>query len=392
MGLIDSAIDAMRFKDVVFYKENSDLEDQYNALVRLDQEYPNNDDILSELFFVKKGLVGENEIEYQLKKANLGMYVLRDLKIAYEDLTAQIDYFIITPVYNYYVECKNLAGNITVNENGDFIRDYTINGHRIRKGMYSPLRQVEAQREVMRKIIKRDTSAIKQFLAGSHFDYYNRVLVVAANQETILKTSKAPKDIKSKILRADALVRKLEYDYNHRDKNEWVDSKNEMEKRAQRFINRSVVKPINYYEYYKEKFHLTTVSQPIISKKTTPSKDCSIPNTNPNFCPECGSPTTIRTATNGPLKGQTFSVCSQYPKCKYMKKFDDLRELLSALRKQRSTEMNLPAYYVFTNEELEKLLEIRPKTLEELKSANILAAVRINTHGDAIIAEINRQN
>lgn len=62
------------------------------------------------------------------------MYVLRDIKLKYENLTAQIDYIIITPIYIYLVECKNLVGNITVNENGDFINEYTIKGKKVRRG------------------------------------------------------------------------------------------------------------------------------------------------------------------------------------------------------------------------------------------------------------------
>ena len=62
MGIIDSAIDALRFKDTIFYKEDSDLQDKYEALQKLNIEYPNNEDILNELFMVKKGLDGENEI------------------------------------------------------------------------------------------------------------------------------------------------------------------------------------------------------------------------------------------------------------------------------------------------------------------------------------------
>ena len=46
---------------------------------------------------------------------------------------------------------------------------------------------------------------------------------------------------------------------------------------------------------------------------------------------------------------------------------DDLKDRLIELRKNRSNEMNIPAYYVFTNEELDKLVELRPKTVEELK-------------------------
>ena len=332
MGLIDSAIDAFRFKDTVFYKENSDLQNKYDALKKLNEEYPNNEELQSELYIVKKGLDGENEIAYQLKKAHIGMYVLRDIKVKHEDLTAQIDYVIITPVYTYYVECKNLVGNITVTDKGDFIREFTINGKRIKKGMYSPLRQVEAQREVMRKIWESNSSAIKKFFASKNFDYYRRVLVVAANQDTILNTNRAPKEIKYKILRADALIRQIEYDLNHRGNDEYLDSKKSMEKIAQSYIDLSSKEEINYYDYYKEKY-------------------CSNLNIQVN---------------------------------------DGLKDRLIELRKTRSNEMNIPAYYVFTNDELDKLIEIRPKSIEELKNANIISPVKIKTHGEKIIEEINK--
>lgn len=32
MGLIDSAIEAFRFKDTIIYKENSDLQNKYDSL------------------------------------------------------------------------------------------------------------------------------------------------------------------------------------------------------------------------------------------------------------------------------------------------------------------------------------------------------------------------
>ena len=332
MGLIDSAIDAFRFKDTVFYKENSDLQSKYDALKKLNGEYPNNEELLSELFVVKKGLDGENEIAYQLKKAHIGMYVLRDIKVKHEDLTAQIDYVIITPVYTYYVECKNLVGNITVTDKGDFIREFTINGRKIKKGMYSPLRQVEAQREVIRKIWESNSSAIKKFFASKNFDYYRRVLVVAANQDTILNTNRAPKEMKYKILRADALVRQIEYDLDHRGNDEYLESKKSMEEMAQSYVDLSSKEEINYYDYYKEKY-CNNVSAPIN---------------------------------------------------------DDLKDRLIELRKNRSNEMNIPAYYVFTNEELDKLVELRPKTIEELKNANILTTIKIKTHGEEIIKVINK--
>lgn len=331
MGLIDSAIDAFRFKDTIFYKESSDLEDKYNALKKLNQEYPNNEDILTELYIVKKGLDGENEISYQLKKSSIGMYVLRDIKIKYEDLTAQIDYVIITPVYTYYVECKNLVGNIIVNEKGDFIREYNINGKNIKKGIYSPLRQVEAQREVIRKIWESNASKFKKFFASKYFNHFRRVLVVAANQDTILNTTKAPNDIKYKILRADSLVRQMEYDINHKSNDDVASSKKNQEEIAKYYLELSINEEVDYYEYYKEKYNLVS-------------------------------------------------------------KIDDneLRENLITLRKARASELNIPAYYVFTNEELDKLIESKPKSIDELKKLNILSDIKVKTHGKQIIEVITK--
>lgn len=325
-----------KFTDTVFLKENSDLQARYDALSKLLNEYPNNEAIQEEFYCVKKGLEGEKEIHYQLEKANIGMYVLHDINIEYEGLTAQIDYVVFTRLCCYFIESKNLVGNITVDEKGDFIREYIFNGKKIKKGMYSPLRQVEAQRDVYKKIWNTRLSSnalinsIKRILAESNFELYHRVLVVAANNETILNTRYAPNDIKYKVIRADSLVREIKYDLESADK-QMLSSAKETEKWAGAFLSLNVVKNIDYYEYYKSKYNLID----------------SVSNNN-------------------------------------------LRELLIEFRKKRSAEMNIPAYYVFTNEELDKLVEIMPKTIEGLESINILSPIKIKTHGKEIIDIINK--
>ncbi len=335
MGLIGNAlgianIEAFRFKDTIMFKNYSDLLNKHNALKKLSEEYPNNEDIKNELYITKKGFEGENEIAYQLNKASIGMYVLRDVKVRYNDLTAQIDFVVITPVYTYYIECKNLVGNITVTDKGDFIREYTISGKKIKKGLYSPLRQVEAQREVLRKIWERNSSNFTKAIGADKFDKYRKVLAVAANPETILNTNKAPKDMKYKVLRADGLIRQIEYDLKHRDKNEYLLSQREMEEKAKYYMSISVKDNIDYYTHYKNKYCITNNND------------------------------------------------------------DDLRNRLLELRKNRSTEMNIPAYYVFNNEELDKLIEVKPKTIEELRNSNILNPIKVKTHGGCIIKEINK--
>ncbi len=334
MGLFSA-----RFEDTVFLKETSDLQEQYQALIKLNNEYPNNEDILEELVIVKKGLKGENEIAYQLKKANIGMYVLRDIKLQYEDLSAQIDYVVITPVYYYYIECKNLVGDITINENGDFIRELIVNGKKVKKGMYSPLRQVEAQRDVAKKIWATKISKLKLLLAQNNFNKYRKVLVVAANPETIINNYRAPKDIKDKVIRADNLIRTIQNDLNNCPRDEIFYKEKDMREFAQSYLNSNVSNPINYYEYYKKKFNLYNKNTIEILEEENP-------------------------------------------------KDTELRERLRQLRTVRSRELNKPAYYVFNNEEMENIIRIKPKTYDELR--RILPDVKVNTHGRAILEEINK--
>lgn len=66
-----------------------------------------------------------------------------------------------------------------------------------------------------------------------------------------------------------------------------------------------------------------------------------------------------------------------------------MRERLITFRKERANELNLPAYYVFNNEELDKLIEARPKTIDELVNSNILPPIKFKTHGKQIIDIIN---
>ena len=333
----DTMILFEKFEDTIFLKESSDLQDRYDALLRLKDEFPNNEDISEEMFIIKKGLDGEKEIKYQLSKSNLGLFVLNDINIEYEDLKAQIDYVVITKMYCYFIECKNLIGNVTVNEKGDFIREYTFSNKKVKKGMYSPLRQVEAQRDVYKKIWNNRLSknkilnTIRRFLSNDGFTNTHRVLVVAANNETILNTKYAPKDIKPKVIKADALIRTIQNDLKQSDKDLW-ESKKQMEEWANTFLKINVNKDVDYYEYYKEQFNLESSNND-----------------------------------------------------------DKLKEKLLEFRKSRSKELNIPAYYVYNNDELDLLVKAKPKTLEELKSLSILSSVKINTHGKLIIEIINNK-
>ena len=328
MGILD-IFD--KFRDEIILKEDCELERKVKYLEELKNKNPNNKNITQQLYMAQKGLEGENEIIYQLKKSNIGMFILHDVNLVYEDLKAQIDFIVITPWCCYFIECKNLIGNISVNEKGDFIREYSFKGHKVKKGLESPYRQVQAQRDVYKKIWLKLQGKLKSFLFERNFESFHRVLVVAANGENILNTKYAPKEMKNNIIKADALIRKLEYDRDRSDRDLW-DNKKAMEQWANHFIKLNIEK--------EENFEIKL-------------EDCED-------------------------KVESLNV-------------DVLKERLIEFRKQRSKEKNIPAYYVFNNDELEKILQILPKTFEDLKKSKILTDVKINSHGKEIINIINNE-
>ncbi|MBP3463072.1 MAG: NERD domain-containing protein [Clostridia bacterium] len=327
MGILD-IFD--KFRDAIILKEDCELERKVKYLEELKNKNPNNKNITQQLYMAQKGLEGENEIIYQLKKSNIGMFILHDVNLVYEDLKAQIDFIVITPWCCYFIECKNLIGNISVNEKGDFIREYSFKGHKVKKGMESPYRQVQAQRDVYKKIWLKLQGKLKGFLFERNFESFHRVLVVATNGENILNTKYAPKEMKNNIIKADALIRKLEYDRDHSDRDLW-DNKKSMEQWANHFIKLNVEKEENFENVFE---------------------DCEDKVESSNT--------------------------------------DILKERLIEFRKQRSKEKNIPAYYVFNNDELERILEILPKTYEDLKKSKILTDVKINSHGKDIVNIINQ--
>lgn len=318
-----------KFRDTIILKEDCNLEKKVTYLKELKSKNPDNKYINQQLYMAQKGLAGENEIIYQLKKSNIGMFILHDVNLVYEELKAQVDFIVITPWCCYFLECKNLIGNISVNEKGDFIREYSYNGHKVKKGMESPYRQANAQRDVYKKIWFKNQGKLKSFLFENNFEPLHRILVVAANGENILNTRYAPKEMKNNIIKADALIRKLEYDRDHSDKTLWSNKKS-MEQWAEHFIKLNVSTDENF--------------------------DIDINDNSEN---------------------------------KEVENDTSLKDKLIEFRKVRSKEKNIPAYYVFTNEELDKILNLNPKTIEDLQKSQILSNAKLKSHGTEIINIIN---
>lgn len=60
-------------------------------------------------------------------------------------------------------------------------------------------------------------------------------------------------------------------------------------------------------------------------------------------------------------------------------------KFLNLVPLEKSRNMNVPAYYIFTNDEMNKIIEEKPKTIEELRKNNILSQIKIKCHGKEIV-------
>ena len=308
-----------KFTDTIFLKEDSSLESQIEELKKVKNQMENKKAINRDIRLFELGLYGENQIIYELKHANVGMYVLHDVTFEYEDLKAQIDFMIFTRGYIYLVECKNLIGNITVDSKGEFQREYEVDGERIKEAIYSPYAQSMRHKDLLKKIWIQNHNSFTTFLLNKQFDTkWFKSLVVIANPKSLLDIKYAPKEIKDHVVRLDGLISYIKRDLEQYDRS-LLASEKDTKAFAESYLKRSIPNTTNIADKYK----------------------------------------------------------------KYLDHSKEIEEKLRTFRKEKSQKMKVPAYYIFTDDELNKLLNVKPKKVEDLNG--ILPDIKIKYHGEEIL-------
>lgn len=244
MGLFD------RIKGPVFLKTDSSARDQLCALEELLEEAVSTKTkalIESDMAALHAGIIGEDRILFELKNSHIPMFVLHDVYLEQEGLSAQIDFLIITRRRNFVIECKNLYGDIMINNAGDFVR--TIGNHK--EGIYSPITQSKRHLELIRQIRRMEQNNLfKRTLFDSNFYSNYRSVVVLANPKTVLNAKYASKEIKNQVIRADQLI---EYIKKVNKEEEAIDSsESAMEQLANFFLAAHKPCKTDYLEKYRQ--------------------------------------------------------------------------------------------------------------------------------------------
>lgn len=283
-----------RKPQVVVLKEADSAEKQIQELEKLEKKASGDlkTEISKQIRLLKTGSLGEDEIMFQLNYSGMDMFVIRDLHVEIDGLTAQIDYYVVTSRLHFIIECKNLFGNITVNNKGDFIRSYQYKGKTVKEGIESPITQNERHMLVIKNKRVSNTGKIRGAVINKSFNSFTKSLVVLANEKTVLNDRYAPKNIKNKVIRADNLVKTIKEMCANTGQPKC--SIKEMEEQARYVLSMNVENNIDYVAKYRE----------AIQEQS--------PGNNDNICPRCGAELVKRSGKRGEFLG-----CSRFPKCRY---------------------------------------------------------------------------
>jgi hypothetical protein len=298
----------------VFVKEGSSATDELAQMQALLPRVAPSDRwrLERDIRIKKAGIDGEDEITFQLRNSHLPIYVIHDLRLEDGDLSSQIDFLVIAPSVRVIIECKKLTGNITVDDQGQFIRNFDRDHQHIREGIESPISQNKRHLELMRQVGGQDMGALRRVGFEHFFDDFNTSVVVLANHETVLNDRYAPREVKDQIIRADALIDFIR-DANERGRKagNGTSSDKEMRADAERWLTHDVPSNRDVTSGYQlaDATGMAQTSAPATSSSVAAAENVPL-------CPDCGAPMVRRTAKKGPHTGEPFWGCSRWPDCK----------------------------------------------------------------------------
>lgn len=323
------------FKDTILYYSGNTLENKIKVLENKLKNTKSKEEKLylyEEIQKYKYGIQGENKILYELKNSHIPMYILHDINLEYKDYKAQIDFIILTKKNYYIIECKNLYGNISIDNKGNF---YRIN-NKNKVVIYNPITQLDRHINIIRRYIEDRNNFIGKLIVKKIFDSMYHGIVVLANDNTVVEDKYAPKTVKNKVIRADKLIEYIKYI----EKN--TDSYGSSEKDIISSCN-NILALCKKEETFDEEIPLLNINEDI----TDNNKTININND------------------------------------------DEIRTNLKKYRLNKSRELNYKPYFIFSDKTLEELINKKPKNKVELKQIEGFGDKKIEMYGIDIIKIIN---
>lgn len=336
----------------VFLKENSDSSEYILKLEQLKKNAREDlrREIESQIRLAKYGEQGENNIAFELKNSGMNMFVLRDLYLEIDGMSAQIDYMVVTRKIIFVIECKNLYGNIKIDNKGAFIR-ILENGEE--KGMYSPVTQNERHLQVIKKVRAASKNIIGKMIFEKYFEKNYKSIVVLANPQTVLYDRYAPKEIKQQVIRYDQLIKYIKKMNDESDISSY--SIEEMTKVAEFFRDIAISKKSDYAVRYEELVEAERKAVEVLEEK----------------------PKWKKKEFEKDEKEDTGN--------------ESLVHKLKQYRLRESRKNNIKPYYIFNDAQMEDLIQKNPKNEQELLNVAGFGPAKVDKYGSDILKILSEQ-
>ena len=315
-----------------FTKENYQLI-ALNELLNHVTDEVKKEAIEKDIMLLKYGIDGENNVYFELKNSFLPILCLHDVRIEYGDYVAQLDFVVISNKFTCILETKKLSGNISIDQDGNFVRTMkNKNGRDYKEGIYSPVTQNTRHVDILKHVLSKELKINNMPILS---------LVVMANPKTIIKKSKCPAEIEKTLIKYDQLKATLEK-YQNDKANQYDLAEKDMYSIAE--LLTKLNKPVDMN--FEAKYQLVAESPQIevVDK----------------------------------VVAETVRIESRR---------DDslLRAELAAYRLKKSREENVKAYYIYNNNEMEEMIEKCPRTEEELLKVKGFGKIKVEKYGKEIL-------
>lgn len=325
--------------------------------------------------FLKQGLQGEKDVYFELKNCDIPMIILHDVRLDFNAYIAQYDYCLITSKNIYVLEVKSLTGDLTIKKSGEFIR--TINNKVV--GMFSPISQNMRHLTVMEKLFEKNTIEVSCPIKS--------IVVLTNSKSVVTFDSDVPIKYKEQICRLDQLIERVK----KWERDSLIKNNELLMKRIGNLLLTND-RPIFFnlekkYQHKKNephskskfnKYNSNRIVKKVFPKKSSKKKD----DVN----------TSVKTFKNvdknkNHIKNKKKSKNNQVVKVITR---EEMLELLKTFRLSKSKEENTKPYRIFSNAEMDELINKKPKCKEELLNLKGFGKTKVNRYGADLLKIINQ--
>lgn len=311
-----------------------------------------------------------------------------------------------------------MFGEIEITSNGDFVRCFRENGQIIkREGIYSPIVQNERHVEMIKSILKGNR------IIGKNYMEMVQHIVTIANPKTVINGRYASKEIKDHIIKHEHLTNKMKSLQEACIDSNWFTEKT-MYAIADCLMKYNQTNTFDYWKKYgisssthtRRENYTTRSSQDFRNNSNSkghqhnPGNSNNIRNNQTNRSNRGFSGNKQNSGNNPNLKAnnniggkhnfnrdnrnQNFRNNQSIEKNQHTKnvlsiKDNPLYKKLNDYRYSKSIEENIRPHFVFTNQHLELLVRLKPRTINELMTISGFDNMKCNKYGEDIMDIIN---